>query len=40
MQSAWWLTIFPGVALVATVLSVNALADRLRSALTPRQLPG
>jgi peptide/nickel transport system permease protein len=40
IQSAWWLTLFPGVALVATVLSVNALADRLRSALTPRQLPG
>ena len=40
IQSAWWLTIFPGIALVATVLSVNALADRLRSALTPRQLPG
>jgi peptide/nickel transport system permease protein len=40
IQSAWWLTLSPGVALVATVLSVNALADRLRSALTPRQLPG
>jgi peptide/nickel transport system permease protein len=40
MQSAWWLTLFPGLALVATVLAVNTLADRLRSALTPRQLPG
>ena len=40
IQSAWWLTLFPGLALVATVLSVNALADRLRSALTTRQLPG
>ena len=37
---AWWLTVVPGVALAATVVAVNVLADRLRAALNPRQLPG
>ena len=32
----WWITIFPGVALVALVLSVNLLGDWLRDALNPR----
>jgi peptide/nickel transport system permease protein len=32
----WWITLFPGVALVALVLSVNLLGDWLRDALNPR----
>ena len=32
----WWITIFPGVALVAMVLSINLLGDWLRDALNPR----
>jgi hypothetical protein len=32
----WWITIFPGVALIAMVLSVNLLGDWLRDALNPR----
>jgi len=32
----WWITIFPGVALVALVLSVNLLGDWLRDALNPK----
>ena len=32
----WWITIFPGVALVAMVLSVNLLGDWLRDALNPK----
>ena len=32
----WWMTIFPGVALVLLVLSVNLLGDWLRDALNPR----
>ncbi len=32
----WWITIFPGMALVALVLSVNLLGDWLRDALNPR----
>lgn len=32
----WWISVFPGVALVALVLSVNLLGDWLRDALNPR----
>jgi peptide/nickel transport system permease protein len=32
----WWITVFPGVALVALVLSVNLLGDWLRDALNPK----
>jgi len=32
----WWITVFPGVALVTLVLSVNLLGDWLRDALNPR----
>jgi len=39
IASTWWLTLFPGLTLVGTALATNTLADRLRSALNPRQLP-
>ncbi len=32
----WWITVFPGVALVLFVLSVNLLGDWLRDALNPK----
>jgi peptide/nickel transport system permease protein len=32
----WWVTIFPGSALVLMVLSINLLGDWLRDALNPR----
>ena len=32
----WWITIFPGIALVIMVLSINLLGDWLRDALNPR----
>jgi peptide/nickel transport system permease protein len=32
----WWITIFPGAALVVMVLSINLLGDWLRDALNPR----
>jgi peptide/nickel transport system permease protein len=32
----WWITIFPGIALVLLVLSVNLLGDWLRDALNPK----
>ncbi|HXZ91408.1 MAG TPA: ABC transporter permease [Burkholderiales bacterium] len=32
----WWITVFPGIALVALALSVNLLGDWLRDALNPR----
>lgn len=33
---AWWLTTFPGVAIMATVLGINFLGDWLRDILDPR----
>jgi peptide/nickel transport system permease protein len=32
----WWITLFPGLALVLMVLSINLLGDWLRDALNPR----
>lgn len=32
----WWITVFPGAALVALVLAINVLGDWLRDALNPR----
>ncbi len=32
----WWITVFPGMALVILVLSINVLGDWLRDALNPR----
>ena len=32
----WWITIFPGIALVLLVLAVNLLGDWLRDALNPK----
>ena len=36
----WWISLFPGLAIVTTVMAFNALGDGLRDALDPRQLPG
>jgi len=32
----WWITIFPGVALVVLVLAINLLGDWMRDALNPK----
>ncbi|MEO5764001.1 MAG: ABC transporter permease, partial [Casimicrobiaceae bacterium] len=32
----WWITIFPGTALIVMVLAINLLGDWLRDALNPR----
>ncbi len=37
-SDAWWLTVFPGLAILITVFACNALGDALRDALDPRQL--
>jgi peptide/nickel transport system permease protein len=34
----WWLTLFPGLAILVTVFACNALGDALRDALDRRQL--
>ncbi len=36
LQQAWWVAVFPGIALFLTVLSLNVLGDGLRDALDPR----
>jgi peptide/nickel transport system permease protein len=36
LSGEWWITVFPGVALVILVLSVNLLGDWLRDALNPK----
>jgi peptide/nickel transport system permease protein len=35
-DTAWWYMVFPGVALVITVLAFNLLGDGLQDALNPR----
>jgi peptide/nickel transport system permease protein len=36
LRQAWWITTFPGLAIMLTVLSINLLGDGLRDALDPR----
>jgi peptide/nickel transport system permease protein len=35
----WWISFFPGMAIVMTVMAFNVLGDALRAALDPRQTP-
>ena len=35
-QGNWWWPLFPGVAIVLTVLGINFMGDGLRDALDPR----
>ena len=37
IQDAWWIAVFPGLAIFAVVFSFNVLGDALRDALDPRQ---
>jgi peptide/nickel transport system permease protein len=36
LRVAWWMTTFPGLAIMIAVLSINLLGDGLRDALDPR----
>jgi peptide/nickel transport system permease protein len=36
LSGEWWITIFPGAALVIMVLAINLLGDWLRDALNPK----
>ena len=38
LGTAWWMSVFPGIALAAAVLAINVLGDRLRAALGAHQL--
>ncbi|HUT76318.1 MAG TPA: ABC transporter permease, partial [Polyangia bacterium] len=35
---AWWISTFPGLAIVLTVMSFNLVGDGLRDALDPRHV--
>jgi peptide/nickel transport system permease protein len=37
-DSAWWYMVFPGAALLMTVLAFNLLGDGLQDALNPRSV--
>ncbi|MDX1658388.1 MAG: ABC transporter permease [Nitriliruptorales bacterium] len=37
IQQAWWMAVFPGLAIFVTVLSFNLIGDALRDVLDPRQ---
>jgi peptide/nickel transport system permease protein len=34
--NAWWLSLFPGLAIFVTVLAFNLLGDAVNAALNPR----
>lgn len=38
VEDAWWLGLFPGLAIFLTVLAFNVVGDALRDVLDPRQL--
>jgi len=40
IRTAWWIMLFPGLAIAVTVLGFNLLGDGLREALDPRQRRG
>ena len=37
IQEAWWIAVFPGVAIAVAVLSLNLMGDGLRDIIDPRQ---
>jgi peptide/nickel transport system permease protein len=37
IEFAWWLSLFPGVAILVTVLSYNLVGEGIRDALDPRK---
>jgi len=36
LRDAWWMSVFPGLAMFAAVLFINLLGDGLRDALDPK----
>lgn len=36
LQKAWWITTFPGIAIMMAVMAINLIGDALRDALDPR----
>jgi peptide/nickel transport system permease protein len=40
LQSAWWVGVFPGLAIMLTVLGLNLLGDWFRDVLDPTSQSG
>lgn len=40
LQQAWWMSVFPGIAILLAVLGINLLADALNDVLDPLVRPG
>jgi peptide/nickel transport system permease protein len=36
MSGKYWISIYPGIALLVTIVSINLVGDRLRDVLNPR----
>jgi peptide/nickel transport system permease protein len=36
VRQAWWITVFPGVAILLSVLALNLIGEGLNDALNPR----
>lgn len=36
MRTAWWISVFPGLFIMLTILSINLVGDGLRDAIDPR----
>jgi peptide/nickel transport system permease protein len=36
LSGAYWISVFPGIALLLTIVSINLVGDRLRDVLNPR----
>jgi peptide/nickel transport system permease protein len=36
LSGKYWISFFPGVALLLTIVSINLVADQLRDVLNPR----
>jgi peptide/nickel transport system permease protein len=36
LSGAYWISVFPGIALLATIVSINLMGDRMRDVLNPR----
>ena len=40
MNGFWWISVFPALALLILVFSINLVSDRLRDLLNPRRKRG
>ena len=36
MRQAWWMSVFPGIAILLTVLAINLVGEGLNDTLNPR----